>query len=236
MFPLQTSGEASSCTMLRRWRRRATYWTSWRSSVCPGPGGPGRGPVPPGSSPRCWTCRWTDTTQSPETCDRLPPAPCSPTGCWPTDGTPALLSGKTSAPSAPSTSTRSRCTRRRTRPRRGGGRPSGTAAPEARRVKAKTPCSRCRAPLAGLAPRCRRCSSRVRVRGSAESRPTGIRRRPETDSTAPSLNRSTSSKASSSPRPNSPWVSVYVWFKVIIVLQIWTVCHHKKRWIHPNFI
>lgn len=163
VYSLQITEEALSSTMLRRWRRRATYWRSWRSSACLGPGDPGRDPTPPGPSPRCWTYRWTDLTQSPETSDPPLPAPCSPTGCWPAAMTPALLSEQTSARFAPSTLTRFRCTRlqKEEGPR------LETASPKAKRRKVETGvkklCSRCRVLLAGVGPCCRRCSVQVQI-------------------------------------------------------------------------
>lgn len=153
---LQITEEALSSTTPRRWKRRATCWTSWRSSVCLGPGGPGRGSTPPGPSPRCWTSQWTDMTQIPETSEAPPPVPCSPTGCSPTAMNPALLSARTSAPSAPSTLTKSLCT-----PLQREEEPSSDT-PEARRREVKTrgkmACSRCRVLLAGVARCCPRCS------------------------------------------------------------------------------
>lgn len=212
---VQITGEALSSTMLRRWRRRATCWRSWRGSVCPGPGGPGRGPTPPGPSPRCWTSQWTDTP-SPETSDPPPPAPCFQTGCWPATRTPTLASAQTSGPSARSTSTKSRCTRLQTE---GGPRPE-TDTPKAKRIKVergvKTVCSRCRVLLAGVARCCRRCSVQVPINRRGANRWTDIRPPQRTDSTAPSPNRSTSSKLSASPRPNSRWVNDFdeVWLNV----------------------
>lgn len=165
VFLLQTTGEALSSTIQRRWRRRATYWKSWRSSVCLGPGGPRRGITPPGPSPRCSTYRWTDITLSPETSDPPLPPPCSPTGCWPTTMIPALLSEQTLAPFAPSTSTRFHCTQlqvRRTRLQKEEGHRLETATPKAKRRKVETGikklCSRCIVLLAGVGPCCRRFS------------------------------------------------------------------------------
>lgn len=181
--------------MLRRWRKRATCWMSWKSSACLGPGGPREGP-----SPRCWTSQWTNITHSPETSEPPPPAPpCSPTGCWLTLTTPALPS----AQFAPSTLTKFLCTRLRTEE----GPRSDRATPKAERA-VKMACSRCRALLAGLGPCCRRCSVYVQVSRRGGNRRTDISLHLRTDSTVLNLNRSTGSKLSASPSTNSHWVNI----------------------------
>ena len=149
---------ALSSSVLRRSRKRATYWGSWRSSACRARRSPKTGHTAPGSSPHCWTYLWMHRATIPETSEALPPPEqYFPTGCWPETRPSNLLSARTSTRFAPFTSMRPLCAQAIEEDPL-----SGRASPEEQQRKVsmglKAACSRYRMQLAGVGPQCCRCS------------------------------------------------------------------------------